>query len=49
MLYGMRLKCWTLNCIKILIGLSWAGPLGLRNLCGSEDFVYDEACNLRTG
>lgn len=49
LLYAMRFKSWSLNCLKVMIGLSWASPLGFRCLCGIDDFAYDEYCDSTTG
>lgn len=38
-----------MNCFKAMIGLGWASQLGLRCLCGIDDFVIDENCDSRTG
>jgi hypothetical protein len=49
LLYAMRLKSWSLNCLKAMIGLAWASPLGLRCLCGIDEFAYDYYCNSSSG
>lgn len=48
-LYAMRLKSWSLNCLKFLLGVSWAGPLGFRCLFGIQNFKYDESVDYQTG
>ncbi len=48
-MYAMRLKSWSLNCFKFLLGVCWAGPLGFRSLFGIQNFKYDEECNSQTG
>ena len=48
-LYWMRVKTWTINCLVFLSFSVWKGPVGLRNLCGVQDYNEDMNINYQTG
>lgn len=48
-LYCIRLWTWTRNCLTFLATVAWRSPVGLRCLCGIDDFDYDMTVRYDTG
>lgn len=45
----MRVYTWSRNCFFYLVALAWVGPLGIKQLLTTGEYIFDQNIDYYTG